>query len=1034
MSEMLDSKFIEKYKDKKPEFGFNGLGYIVYKRTYARYLESEGRKEEWFETVARCVNGMQEVSGDYSKKELEDLYDKMFNMKVLPPGRGLWQLGTDTVRNVGANSLINCFFVPVRNIDAFTFVLDNMMLGGGCGFSVKKEDVYELPRVKKGVNIEHIRSNDSDFIVPDSREGWVKAFEKMLKSFFYTGESYTYSTILVRPYGTPIKKFGGTASGPEPLIRGIRDASNILKKREGKKLRPIDALDIMNIIGSIVVAGNVRRCLPKGTDVHTEHGLYNIENVKIGDKVLTSDGYKKVNNVFVQGKQKTINIRTQDGKFECTPKHRMAVMNGVGSYEWKMAKDIKSGDRLISTTEPIDGVKTELPSWKYEKPKHSSTCKDISIPELDEEISWLIGLIHGDGYVYANKENDGFNAYVSIAFNNTEKYIAKKAKKALERFGTNVFLKKKKGENTIVLRTQSKQLAWYLYDNIKSPKQSINIPEFIRKGTLNIRLAYVSGIIDSDGSVKTHPLNVLTSVYSDFVKQIQNLLYSCGVQSRTSFMEVKNKNWQDKWKLNIVNLHSQEVISKIPTLNKKINVKSRTQNSNSYLSEWIDKDKRKLGAYSNKTVTFDKYNKHFDTEETLVPVIVVGIDEGRETETYDIEVDGKHEFFADGYLTHNSAEIAIGDADDNVYLRSKRWDLGNIPNWRAMSNNSVDVSSYDELLSSFWKGYEGNGEPFGIVNTENMRKYGRLGEYKSDPNVEGTNPCGEISLPPYSPCNLSELILPKIESKEELWECTRLMYKYQKAVCNMYYIHPETQKIVNKEQRIGVSVTGVTDAMEKVDWLDDNYKMLEKYDKEYSKYKNVPESIKLTTIKPSGTVSLLPGVTPGVHPAYSEYYIRRVRLSSHDELVSLAKDAGFNVEYVENFDGSKNTDTVVVEFPCKAGKNSILAKNVNAVRQLDIAKELNTKWVDQQTSVTVYYKKEELPEIQEWLKHNLKDNVKAVSFLLHMEHGFKQAPYEEIDKKTYDKLASKLDFSKLNISTDNLIEDVGCDGGGCPIR
>ena len=133
------------------------------------------------------------------------------------------------------------------------------MLGSGVGYNIQREHVYELPKLKRKVRIVRKDTNDADFIVPDSIEGWVKLLRKTLESHFITGEGFTYSTICVRGKGTPIKGFGGVASGPEELCWGIGEISKLLNSRSGKKVRPIDCLDIMNIIGYIVVAGNVRR-------------------------------------------------------------------------------------------------------------------------------------------------------------------------------------------------------------------------------------------------------------------------------------------------------------------------------------------------------------------------------------------------------------------------------------------------------------------------------------------------------------------------------------------------------------------------------------------------------------------------------------------------------------------------------------------------------------------------------------------------------------------------------------------------------
>lgn len=185
------------------------------------------------------------------------------------------------------------------------------------------------------------------------------------------------------------------------------------------------------------------------------------------------------------------------------------------------------------------------------------------------------------------------------------------------------------------------------------------------------------------------------------------------------------------------------------------------------------------------------------------------------------------------------------------------------------------------------------------------------------------------------------------------------------------------------------------------------------------------------------TLSLLAGSTPGIHPGFSRYYIRRVRMSSSDTLVPMCRNLGYHVEYAMNFDGTENRDTVVVSFPCEYSEETVLTKDMPAVRQLELVKNMQTIWADNSVSVTVYYKKEELPEIKEWLKENYENCVKSVSFLLHSDHGFAQAPYEEIDEKRYrdiKKRVKALDNIQIEFSEEEL-GGLGCEmGGTCPIK
>ncbi|MEL0099981.1 MAG: hypothetical protein VW907_10525, partial [Opitutae bacterium] len=203
-----------------------------------------------------------------------------------------------------------------------------------------------------------------------------------------------------------------------------------------------------------------------------------------------------------------------------------------------------------------------------------------------------------------------------------------------------------------------------------------------------------------------------------------------------------------------------------------------------------------------------------------------------------------------------SAEIAVGSLDDEEYLMAKRWDLGNIPIERAMSNNTVFVNEYqmENMPQLVWEGYEGNGEPYGFFNLEASRKFGRMGEVRPDYSIVGVNPCAEIPLANRESCNLSEIFLPMIDSREELVDLTMLLYKVQKATAALSYLDPASDKITSKNMRLGLGVTGVAQALDKVEWLDQAYVKLREFDIDWSAERGWPESIRLTTIKPSGTL------------------------------------------------------------------------------------------------------------------------------------------------------------------------------------
>ena len=389
-----------------------------------------------------------------------------------------------------------------------------------------------------------------------------------------------------------------------------------------------------------------------------------------------------------------------------------------------------------------------------------------------------------------------------------------------------------------------------------------------------------------------------------------------------------------------------------------------------------------------------------------------------------------------------TALILQGDVDDTAYLLLKRWDLGNIPNYRANSNNSLLCSSFDHLSSKFWEGYNGNGEPYGLLNVPLARKFGRLGESTFDGfnlvdnSIIGFNPCAEATLADKECCNLATLAINNLNSIEEMIDCAILLYKTQKAIAAGPYLFEETNKIVHKNMRLGLSVAGICQRMSTYEkWCDETYKALRRYDKEWSKTNGHAQSIRLTVMQPNGTLGLLLGSTPGGHPGFAEYVLRRVRFAGNDPLIPILIRNGIPVEPEIQYDGTFNHDTLVASFPTKFDKDTLFSENCTALQQLDIVKSLQTCWADQAVSVTVYYEPHELNDVKKWLEQNYDNCVKSISFLLKENHNFKQAPLEKIDEATYNAMLKGITpILEENIKFGDEIATENCVGGACPIK
>lgn len=623
---------------------WSNLARVVYARTYSR--NDDGYKEKWPDTVERVIQGNIR-NHKVPNSEIQTLRYLMLNRKCGPAGRGLWFSGAPSHERLGGAALNNCWATTAEDWENFVICQDLLMLGGGTGLSVEWQYTSQLPVVKANVYIRHVDSVlDADFVVPDSREGWNELTFRTLEAFFVTGRGFTYSTAKVRPAGTVIKGFGGTASGPGPLITLVEKLTKILKAREARKLRCIDAADILCCIGEMVVSGNVRR----------------------------------------------------------------------------------------------------------------------------------------------------------------------------------------------------------------------------------------------------------------------------------------------------------------------------------------------------------------------------------------------------------SAIIILGDVWDEEYLKAKRWDLGTIPNHRAMANFSVVCDDAEKLTDLFWATYE-FGEPFGIVNRANIQRYARMGELKVD-TANLVNPCAEACLEGKAKaaegCNLLEESLPNIEDEAEFELASRMLLRWGKRVtCEKYHI-PGVDEIVKRNRRVGIGITGcLRSPLFNAQTLDRVYGAIQDEDRKYSRELGVPESIRTTVVKPSGTRSKLDDMKgyEGVHAALSRHIIQRVRFAANDPLVAQLRDAGHYMEPVIRFDGTLDPNTVVVDFYEEAPTGyPVVDEGYNTWKQLETLKFAQRHWADQAVSVTVYYCKDEIPQIKAWMKDNLQ-YVKTISFLMYSEHGFKQAPKEPINQETFERLSAKIKpINDGEIVGDGQLDGTECAGGACPIR
>ena len=387
-----------------------------------------------------------------------------------------------------------------------------------------------------------------------------------------------------------------------------------------------------------------------------------------------------------------------------------------------------------------------------------------------------------------------------------------------------------------------------------------------------------------------------------------------------------------------------------------------------------------------------------------------------------------------------SASIAVGKHNDTEFMELKDYDLHpERAEYGWLSNNSVKCKIGDDYTVIAEHIKNGSGEP-GIIWLNNMRNYSRMNGIKdySDSNVMLPNPCGEISLEPYELCNLTEIFINRHTSEIDFTNTLYYAYLYAKIVSLCDTQWPETNKVIHKNRRLGISLTGIANFIENnnIDilrkWTKHGYNYLKKLDIVTSNKFNVNQSIKLTCIKPSGTISLMaPNTCSGLHYPTSRYYIRRVRINNNSkELIEQMKNNGYTIEK-----SITEPNTSIIDFVVD-NKCPRCIDDLTMWEQLEIAAKMQEWWADNQVSCTISFNQNtEGNQIQHVLKY-YQYRLKGISFLPKFENLNKlpQLPYEKIDEKTYNELIEKIKYNKIHINnSDQEIENY-CTSESCDLK
>ena len=357
-----------------------------------------------------------------------------------------------------------------------------------------------------------------------------------------------------------------------------------------------------------------------------------------------------------------------------------------------------------------------------------------------------------------------------------------------------------------------------------------------------------------------------------------------------------------------------------------------------------------------------------------------------------------------------SALISLSNLDDFEMAKAKSGQWWETEGQRALANNSAVYNmkpNTAQFLREWRNLYESKSGERGIYNMDSVRKHTDKFGRRDSSKIAGTNPCGEILLRPNQFCNLTEVVIDSNDTEKSLKEKIRIatiLGTWQSTLSNFKYIRKSWQSNTEEERLLGVSLTGIFgnpltgvlhEGLDKM--LDEFRELAVNENKKEADILGIEHSAAVTTVKPSGTVSQLTGVSSGIHPWYSEYYIRSVRADNKDPMTLFLKDFGVPNEP----DVTKPDATTVFYFPIKAPVGSTVTKNISAIDHLEIWKVYRTHWTEHNPSVTINIKEDEWLDVGAWVYKNF-DHIGGVSFLPSSDHSYKQAPYQEITKEEYD--------------------------------
>lgn len=970
----LSESFLDEYRDKQPAWGFNGLGYVVCKRTYAR-TKLDGTLEEFWETCKRVVEGTYDTQKKHCKslrlpwddrkaqRSAQEMFRRMWAFKWLPPGRGLWMMGSPAIERLGGAALNNPLHVDTRILT--------------------KEHGWSRLGDLAGESITVLSSP--------------KKYGRDESSGTAASATWTLATVSQIEHQPSLQLTLQHYNGTEFTITASENHRWFRRSTTKKPWERVTSVDLC--VGDYLPVVRPAKNYPLSL-FGAQHGLFFGDGTRPnGELHQFSTSVDVLRSLFGDKAEQITHRREDEWVVRNCPKSwgSLPPMDSDHSYIYGFLAGYFAADGCVSEA----GNLTLSSARKEELDNVCALFKHIGVRTTPVRLSSTSSNFSDDRELWVT---------AVYKYDVAEDFFLKEEHRA--RWVTNQSSRRVRDYAKVVAVTSV---------GIQ-PVICATVPEFEQFVTEGFVMTSNCGFVSTKG--------IAVDFADPFCWLMDMLMLGVGIgfdtkgaglvkiqaaqMSDTVFVvEDSREGWVSLLRLWLDAYVGKGALPKVVDYSKvrpfgaPINGFGGVASGPDPLKELVYSVTKILEPLHGQTITSTAI---VDICNLIGRCVVAG-------------------------NVRRSAEIAFGDPGDSEFLNLKNPDINKdaLMHHRWASNNSIFATvgmDYSTVANMTAK----NGEP-GYQWLDNAREYGRMGGLKdySDMRVAGANPCVEQSLEDRELCCLVETFPGLHETFEDYKKTLKYAYLYAKTVTLMPTHDDRTNMVTMRNRRIGCSMSGITQAMQKFgrrnflsQFCDQGYHYLRELDQVYSDWLCVRTSIKITSVKPSGTVSLLAGVTPGIHFPHAKYYIRRVRLQDSSPLVSKLEAAGYPIE-----DDQYSPNTKVVSFPVEERDFDRNKDDVTIWEQLELAAQIQQFWADNQVSVTVTFKSSEAKDIKYALEL-YETRLKGVSFLPLEEHGYAQAPYETISEDTYRDMIAHI--TSLD-TTDATHEQTSrfCDGESCTI-